>query len=189
MTYEDFFNRIKENNYVEVGSDCNLVMHELLEHAQAVSMKMNSRINSRAEMTALLSEMTGREVDESVRVFPPFYSDCGRNIHFGKNIVVNCCCKFQDQGGIYIGDGTLIGHNAVLATINHDEEPSKRGNMILKPIHIGRNVWMGSNVTVVPGITIGDGAIIAAGSVVTKNVPENMVVAGVPAKVIRPVKA
>ena len=82
----------------------------------------------------------------------------------------------------------MIGHNAVLATINHMEDPEKRGGMIFHPIHIGKNVWLGANVTVLPGVTIGDGAIIAAGAVVTKNVPANMVAAGVSAKVIRKVK-
>lgn len=188
MNYEEFFESIQRCNYIETGSEYHLVMHELSEHAQNVTMKINSQINTQTQMTMLLSELTGREVDSSVRVFPPFYSDCGMNIHFGKNVFINSGCKFQDQGGIYIGDGALIGHNAVLATINHDEAPAKRGNMYLQPIHIGQNVWMGANVTVLPGVTIGDGAIIAAGAVVTKDVPENMIVAGVPAKVVRAVK-
>ena len=106
----------------------------------------------------------------------------------GKNVFINAGCKFQDQGGIYIGDGTLIGHNAVLATINHMEDPEKRAGMIFQPIHIGKNVWLGANVTVLPGVTIGDGSIIAAGAVVTRDLPENMIAAGVPAKVIRAVK-
>lgn len=123
----------------------------------------------------------------SFGLFPPFYTDCGRNIHIGKHVFLNAGCKFQDQGGIYIGDGTLIGHNAVLATINHMEDPGSRAGMVFYPIHIGENVWMGANVTVLPGVTIGDGAIIAAGAVVTKDVPANMIAAGVPAKVIRKV--
>lgn len=189
MNYDEFFEHLQECHCVEAGSDLHLVMHELSEHAQRVAMRINSQPHTKEEMTELLSELTGREVDSSVRVFPPFYSDCGMNIHFGKNVFINSGAKFQDQGGIYIGDGALIGHNVVLATINHDENPNKRSNMYFKPIHIGKNVWMGANVTVLPGITIGDGAIVAAGAVVTKDVPENMVVAGVPAKVIRPVKS
>lgn len=106
----------------------------------------------------------------------------------GKNVFINAGCKFQDQGGIYIEDGVLIGHNAVLATINHMEDSEKRAGMIFQPIHIEKNVWLGANVTVLPGVTIGEGSIIAAGAVVTKDVSANMIAAGVPAKVIRKIK-
>lgn len=103
----------------------------------------------------------------------------------GKDVFVNSGCKFQDQGGIVIGDGTLIGHNVVLATLNHDFSPSRRRDLRPAPIRIGKNVWIGANVTVLPGVTIGDGAVIAAGAVVTKDVPENTVMGGVPAKEIK----
>ena len=118
-------------------------------------------------------------------MFPPFYTDCGKNITIGKNVFINMGCKFQDQGGIFIDDGALIGHNVVLATLNHDMNPETRHDMIPKPIHIGKNVWIGSNSTILSGVTIGDGAIVAAGAVVTKDVEKNTVVGGVPAKFIK----
>ena len=118
-------------------------------------------------------------------MFPPFYTDCGKNITVGKNVFINSGCRFQDQGGISIGDGTLIGHNVVLATLNHGISPDERHDLFPAPIHIGKNVWIGANATVLPGVTIGDNAVIAAAAVVTKDVPANVVVAGVPAKVIR----
>ncbi len=127
------------------------------------------------------------EIDD-FRVFPPFTTDFGKNIHIGKNVFINSGCRFQDEGGIYIGDNVLIGHNVVLATLNHNENPQKRGNIIPSPIVIGNDVWVGSSVTIVPGVTIGDGAIIAAGAVVTKDVTKNTVVGGVPARYIRDVK-
>ena len=92
---------------------------------------------------------------------------------------------FQDQGGIEIGDGTLIGHNVVMATLNHNMKVESRANIIPKPIKIGKNVWIGANVTICQGVEIGDGAIIAAGAVVNKNVEKNIVVGGVPAKFIK----
>ena len=124
-------------------------------------------------------------MDKTFGMFPPFYTDCGKNITVGKNVFINSGCRFQDQGGITIGDGTLIGHNVVLATLNHGIAPDERHDLFPAPIHIGRNVWIGANATVLPGVTIGDNAVIAAAAVVTKNVPANVVVAGVPAKVIR----
>lgn len=132
-----------------------------------------------------LSQLIGRPVDESFALFPPFYTDCGKNIHIGKHVFINMGCKFQDQGGIFIGDGTLIGHNVVLATLNHAKSPMDRATMIPAPIHIGKRVWIGSNATILPGVTIGDGAIVAAGAVVTRDVPDNTIVGGVPASVMR----
>lgn len=121
-------------------------------------------------------------------MFPPFYTDCGKNITIGDNVFLNSGCKMQDQGGITIGDGTLVGHNVVFATINHDEDPSKRANMHPKPICIGKNVWIGANATILAGVTIGDGAIIAAGAVVNKDVKPFTMVGGVPAKFIKQIK-
>ena len=91
----------------------------------------------------------------------------------------------QDQGGVTIDDGALIGHNVLLATINHSPDPVHRHDLLPAAIHIGRNVWIGSYATVLPGITIGEGAIIAAGAVVTKDVPANAMVGGVPARLIK----
>ena len=109
-------------------------------------------------------------------------------IKVGKNVFINACCKFQDQGGITIGNGVLIGHNVTLATLNHDERPQYRQNIFPKPINIGDNVWIGSNATILSGVTIGDGAIVGANALVTKDVPKNTIVAGIPAKILRQVK-
>ena len=118
-------------------------------------------------------------------MFPPFYTDFGKNITVGKNVFINAGCHFQDQGGIIIGDGTLIGHNVVLATLNHGFRSEDRGTLYPAPIIIGKNVWIGSNATILPGITIGKNSIIAAGAVVTKDVPENVITGGNPAKIIK----
>lgn len=91
-------------------------------------------------------------IDSTVGLFPPIYSDYGKNLHIGKNVFINMGCKFQNQGGIFIGNGSLIGHNCVMATINHDPSPEKRGSMTFKPIHIGKDVWIGANVTITPGV-------------------------------------
>ncbi|MEE0902329.1 MAG: acyltransferase, partial [Methanobrevibacter sp.] len=93
----------------------------------------------------------------------------------------------QDQGGIFIGDNVLIGHNTCLLTLNHNEDPAKRANLLPAPVKIGNGAWLGSNVTVLPGVTIGDGAIIAANAVVTKDVDADTIVAGIPAKFVRKV--
>ncbi|MCA9835795.1 MAG: hypothetical protein KC422_02735 [Trueperaceae bacterium] len=103
----------------------------------------------------------------------------------GKNVFINSGCRFQDQGGITIGDGAFIGHNVVLATLNHGIAPEKRSTIYPAPIVIGQKVWIGSNATVIAGVTLGDNAIVAAGAVVTKDVAANTIVGGVPAKTIK----
>lgn len=121
-------------------------------------------------------------MDDGFGLFPPFYTDFGKNITLGKNVFFNSGCKVQDQGGVTIGDETLIGHNVVLATLNHGILPEERHDLLPAPIKIGRNAWIGSGSVILPGVTIGDNAVIAAGSVVTKNVAAGDVVGGVPAK-------
>ena len=124
-------------------------------------------------------------MDETFSLFSPFTTDFGKNITVGKDVFINSGCRFQDHGGITIDDGAQIGHNVVIATLNHNFIPEKRRNMFAKPVHIGKNVWIGSNSTVLPGITIGENAVVGAGSVVTKDVPPMTVVAGNPARIIK----
>jgi len=133
----------------------------------------------------LLSELFGYEVPQSLRVFPPLYADFGKNIAVGEHVFINACCHFQDHGGVMIGDGCQIGHNVVFATLNHGFAPEDRSTTYPAPIVLKKNVWVGSNATILSGVTIGENAIVGAGSVVTKDVPDNAIVGGVPAKVIK----
>ena len=185
MDLETFLNGLNSGRPVKGGGEVHQFMHGVSQEALKITAEINSGYHTPEELRALFSRLTGQPVDESFGMFPPFYTDCGKNIHVGKNVFLNMGCKFQDQGGIFIGDGALIGHNVVLATLNHVMSPKDRSSMVPAPILIGKNVWIGANATVLPGVTIGDGAIVAAGAVVTKDVPENTVVGGVPAKIIR----
>lgn len=185
MDLEAFLEHLNSGKPVIGGSEAHLFMHGVSQEALEITAEINGSYHEPEKLRALFSKLIGKPVDESFGLFPPFHTDCGKNIHIGKHVFINMGCKFQDQGGIFIGDGALIGHNVVLATLNHAMSPNHRGTMIPAPIHIGKNVWIGSNATVLPGVTIGDGAIVAAGAVVTKDVPENTIVGGVPARVMR----
>ena len=90
------------------------------------------------EIQELFSRLSGKPVDPSFRIFPPFYTDFGKNIHVGKNVFINACCHFQDQGGITLGDDCLIGHNVVFATLNHFIEPAESASMHPAPIVLGK---------------------------------------------------
>ena len=185
MELDAFLQYLNSGKTVENGSEPHLFMHRASQEALRLTAEINGSYHTPEELRVLFARLTGQPVDESFSLFPPFYTDCGKNIHIGKHVFINMGCKFQDQGGIFIGDGVLIGHNVVLATLNYAMQPERRSDMLPAPIHIGKRVWIGSNATVLPGVTIGDGAVVAAGAVVTRDVPANTVVGGVPAKVIR----
>lgn len=185
MTIEDFRNHIAAQLPVENGSEAHLLMHALSQEALQLTTEINNTYHTPDALRALLALLWGHDVPESVGMFPPFYTDCGKNTYVGERTFINMGCKFQDQGGIFIGNDCLIGHNATLCTINHAFAPEHRGDMTFKPIRIEDNVWLGANVTVLQGVTIGEGAIVAAGAVVTKDVAPRTVVGGVPAKWIK----
>lgn len=187
MDIHHLLERLNRGEAIEGGSELHQVMHLVAQEAMKLTAKLNGQYHTPEEVRELFSLLIGKKVDKTFALFPPFYTDCGKNISVSKNVFINAGCSFQDQGGITIGEGTLIGHNVVLATLNHDMDPNKRGTMHPAPIIIGKNVWIGANATVVAGVTIGEGAIIAAGAVVTKDVPPNVVVGGVPAKLIKPI--
>ena len=137
------------------------------------------------EITELFTRITAKPVGQDLRIETPFYTDFGKNIMVGSHVFINAGCKFQDQGGIVIGDGTFIGHNTVLATLDHALDPEKRHLLHPAPTRIGSRVWIGANVVITKGVTIGDNSVIAAGAVVTHDIPANVIAAGVPAKVLR----
>ena len=174
------------NNGDPLGEDPAVIelMRFYSREAQKITMDINTIYHEPDELAALFSELIGKPVGEGFGLFPPFYTDFGKNITIGNNVFINAGCKFQDQGGIFIDDGALIGHGVVLATLNHDLDPEKRQQLHPAPIRIGKRVWIGANATVTQGVTIGDNAVVAAGAVVNRDVPADTIVGGVPAKVI-----
>lgn len=185
MTTAEFIGIMSSGEVIVGGSPVHAKMHELSQEAIRITMQINNSYHTHDEIVALMSELTGTEVHHSFGLFPPFYTDCGKNIKIGKRVFINSGCKFQDQGGITIGDDVLVGHNCVIATLNHVMDPDRRADMTAAPVRIGDKVWIGANVTILQGVTIGEGAIIAAGAVVNKDVPPRTVVGGIPAKVLK----
>ena len=185
MNINQFLKHVNDGLPIPKNSKTHEYMVNLSNEAMKITMKLNNSYNTPKEICELFSKLTGKPVDDSFGMFPPFYTDCGKNITIGKNVFINSGCCFQDQGGITIGDGAFIGHNVVIATLNHDFDPKERSTTHPSKVIIGKNVWIGANATVVPGVTIGDNSIIAAGAVVTKDVPPNIIAGGIPAKVIK----
>jgi acetyltransferase-like isoleucine patch superfamily enzyme len=142
-----------------------------------------------AKVRAIFSELIGQMVDETFKLIPPFYTSGGLEIRVGRKVFINQCCTIYDMSGVDIADQVMIGPNVNIITSSHPMEPSKRRAYIeAKPIIIERNVWIATVATILGGVTVGENSVVGAGAVVTKDVPANSFVAGVPAKVIRLLK-
>ena len=126
-------------------------------------------------------------VGANTTVLPMFNCDYGKNIHVGENFLVNYNVTILDIAPVWIGDYVMIGPNTLITTVGHPLSPlGRRKHLgVAKPVRIGNDVWVGWNVTILPGVTIGNNVVIAAGAVVSKDVPDNCAVGGVPAKVLR----
>lgn len=186
MTLEAFLEHVAQRKPLDMYTPGVFqFLNDMNDEARRITAELNNAYHSMDEIRELFSQLSGKPVNPTLRIFPPLYTDFGKNIQVGKNVFINGGCHFQDQGGITLGDDCLIGHNVVFATLNHFIEPSERASLRPAPIVLGKKVWVGSSSTILQGVTIGDNAIIAAGSVVTKDVPANAIVGGVPARLIR----
>lgn len=185
---EKFRQLIGQTEEITGNSPLHLMLHKFAQRALKLTTELNASYHEPQELTRLFAELIQDQPGEGFGLFPPFYTNCGVNTKIGQRVFINSGCHFQDQGGIVIEDDVLIGHNVVIATLNHAFEPAKRANMIPAPVRIGKQVWIGANATICPGVQIGQGAIVAAGAVVTKDVPPFTLVGGVPAKIIKTLK-
>ncbi|MBM7690182.1 acetyltransferase [Enterococcus ureilyticus] len=163
-------------------------IHLVKQDNERLIMLLNAKYYSNEEVLQYLGRITGQTIDSSVKISQPFYTDFGKHITFGKDIFINQNVTFVDLGGITIEDQVLIGPGSRLITVNHLISPEKRRGIKVEAICIKKNAWLGANVTVLPGITIGENSIVAADSTVTKDVPDNVVVVGSPAKIVRKIE-
>jgi acetyltransferase-like isoleucine patch superfamily enzyme len=152
------------------------------------TIELSSQLNASTHVNTLrkyLGEIVGAKIDESTTVFPPFHTNFGRFIQLGRNVFINHACSFLDLGGITIEDDVMIGPRVNITSENHPVETARRKTLVPGAVVIKRNAWIGAGVTILPGVTVGENAVVAAGAVVTKDVPQNTVAAGVPAKVMK----
>lgn len=176
---------LNEGKTLVGGSELETTMQKIAIETQEQLGEINYTYQTDLEMKNAVEKILERDVPETVRIRQPFYMDFGKNVEFGEDVFVNGACHFQDHGGIRIGDNAFIGHQVILATLDHDLAPNKRNDMHPAPIVIEDDVWIGSSSLVLKGITIGEGSVVAGGSVVTKDVPKNVVVGGNPARVLK----
>jgi maltose O-acetyltransferase len=141
------------------------------------------------ERQAILQQLFGKFGENSI-VEPPFYCSYGQNTYVGDHVYLNFMCTILDNNEVQIGDHVMIGPVVQIYTAAHllKAEPRVQGLEVAKPIVIEDNVWIGGGAILLPGVKIGRNAVVGAGAVVTRSVPQNTVVAGNPAKVIREIE-
>jgi len=187
METQDIFERLQNGETISSTDAQAYKMREASFATKALLLQMNNTANP-GEIRKLLSEITSTEIDESVTIFTPLHINYGKHTKIGKNVFINFDCVFLDLGGITIEDNVLIAPKVSLLTESHPLNPNERQSLIPKPIHIKKNAWIGANATILQGVTIGKNSVVAAGSVVSNNVPDNVVVGGIPAKIIKGIK-
>lgn len=178
------FDRLRNGETILPTDPEGYKLHKVSYKTKEVLVHINNSADPK-EIRATLSHITESEINESVAVFTPLYLNYGKNLKIGKNVFINIDCVFLDLGGITIEDNVLIAPKVSLLTEGHPLDPENRLGLVAKPIHIKKNAWIGAGSTILQGVTIGENAVVAAGSVVSKNVPDNTVVGGIPAKIIK----
>lgn len=180
----DILQRLKTGESIRLNDPEYFKIQAIVDRTISLSAQLNAS-TSIDQAREILSDIINTKLDESSTVFVPFYTNFGQFITIGKNVFINHACSFLDMGGITIEDNVLLGPKVNLITENHPLDPIDRRALICKPIVIKQNAWIGAGATILPGVTIGENAVVAAGAVVSKDVPSNTVVGGVPAKIIK----
>jgi len=180
----DIFERLRNGETISSTDPQACQMREASFATKQLLLQMNNSSNP-AAIRNLLSQITETEIDESTTVFTPLHINYGKHTKIGKNVFINFDCVFLDLGGITIEDNVLIAPKVSLVTEGHPTSIEDRHSLIPNPIRIKKNAWIGANATILGGVTIGENSIVAAGAVVSKDVPDNSIVGGVPAKFIK----
>ena len=139
------------------------------------------------EKTAMLREMFA-EIGENCYIETPLRANFGgAHVHFGKSVYANFNLTLVDDADIYVGDNVMFGPNVTVITASHPILPElrKKEYQFNRPVHIGRNCWIGAGAIILPGVTVGENTVVGAGSVVTKDLPQDVVAVGNPARVLR----
>jgi acetyltransferase-like isoleucine patch superfamily enzyme len=181
---KDIFKRLQSGETVPFNDPFYVQIHEAASHTTALLTEFNVSANIE-KVRHIWGEISETPLHSSSTIQIPFYINIGRFTSIGKNVYINNDCTFLDMGTINIEDDVLIGPKVSLITESHPLNPSERKALLVKPIVIKRNAWIGAGAIILPGVTVGENAVVAAGAVVSKNVPDNTVVAGVPATIIK----
>jgi acetyltransferase-like isoleucine patch superfamily enzyme len=176
--------RMKDGEPIRLDDPEYHVVQKIVDRTISLSAAMNASTDVH-QLRDRLGEIIGLPLDDTTTIFPPFYTNFGAFTRIGKQVFINHACSFLDMGGITLEDNVLIGPKVNLITENHPVDPANRRALICKPILIKQNAWIGAGATILPGVTVGVNSIVAAGAVVSKDVPDNTIVGGIPARIIK----
>lgn len=181
---KDIFEKLRNGETIASNNPETYKLREASFATKKLLVQLNNSFDV-VEIRNLLSQITGSEIDESVAVFTPFYINYGKHTKIGKNVFINFDCVFLDLGGITIEDNVLIAPKVSLLSEGHPVNPNERQSLVPGHIHIKKNAWIGAGAIILPGVTVGENAVVAAGAVVSKDVPANTIVGGIPARHIK----
>ena len=184
MQTTDIFERLKKGETILPNDPEAYKMREASYSTKKLLLQMNNATDPE-EIRNFLSQITGSAIDKSVDVFTPLYINYGKHTKIGKDVFINFDCVFLDLGGITIEDNVQIAPKVSLLSEGHPVSSVNRHALTVAPIHVKKNAWIGANATILQGVTIGENAIVAAGSVVSKDVPDNTIVGGIPGQILK----
>jgi len=180
----DIFDQLKAGEPVPLDDPGYQKVSEEVDRTIGLTRKLNAATDV-DEIRHYVGKIIGEEVDESTTIFPPFHINVGNHTSLGRNVFINHACSFLDLGGITIEDEVMISSRVTITSEGHPVDVDRRKTMVPGEVVVERNAWIGASATILPDVTIGENSVVAAGAVVTKDVPANTVVAGVPAEVVR----
>lgn len=181
---KNIFERLKDGESIPFDDPEYPKIHEAVKQTKELSVSLNNATDSE-QIRELLSQIIGLSIDESTTVFTPFYTNFGKHITIGKRVFINHACSFLDLGGITVEDDVMIAPRVNLISESHPINIEDRKTLTVGQVHIKKNAWIGANATILAGVTVGRNAVVASGAVVSKDVPDNSIVGGIPAKVIK----
>lgn len=184
---KDIFEELRNGDPISANHPQAYKLREASYATKKLLVQMNNSSDP-GEIRDVLSQITGSAIDESVAVFTPLFINYGKHTKIGKNVFINFDCVFLDLGGITIEDGVLIAPKVSILSEGHPISPSERQSLVPGHVHIKKNAWIGAGATILPGVTVGENAVVAAGAVVNKDVPDNTIVGGIPAKIIKTIE-
>lgn len=181
---DSIFQRLLNGETISFSDPDYSRVREACDKTRKFSVKMNQAADP-DEIRSLLGKVTGTEIDESTTLFPPLFINYGKNTRIGKRVFINHACSFLDLGGIIIEDDVMLAPKVNLLSEGHPISALERNTMIPGKVHIKKGAWIGAGATILAGVTVGKNSVVAAGAVVSKDVPDNTVVGGTPAKTLK----